>query len=205
MPQRTRLAVLLTLALLGATVAPAHAQVSTTRGWSLGFQLQGATLNVEGEGSDGGGGAGLRAGYGLNRIVTLFVAFDGASVEADNAPDDVSGKWTLGHVDVGARFHFANALRRWVPYLEAAVGARVVSLEDAIIDGENRADVSFNGSAFTVGGGLAVYLKQTLSLDVGVKFSSGEFTDIEVGAVSVSGLDIDAKSYRLGLGLTWWP
>jgi outer membrane autotransporter protein len=204
MPQRAHYAVLLTLALLGATVAPASAQVSTTRGWSLGFQLQGASLTIEGEDADAGGGAGLRAGYGLNRIVTLFVAFDGASVEADNAPDDVAGKWTLGHVDLGARFYFANALRRWIPYLEAAVGARVVSLKDALVEGD-RTDVNFSGSAVTVGGGLAVYLKQTFSLDAGVKFSTGEFTDIQVGAFSRSGLDIDAKSYRFGLGLTWWP
>ena len=54
----------------------------------------------------------------------------------------------MAHADLGARFHFASTLRRWVPYLQAAVSGR---------------------------------------------------------GVTVSGLEIDANSSRLSLGLSWWP
>ena len=119
--------------------------------------------------------------------------------------DELAGSWTMGHVDLGARFHFANSLRSWVPYLEAAIGGRVVSVSDAEVGEENAGTVDFNGAAFTVGGGIAIHVKQTLAVDVGVKFSSGEFTQIDVGAISVGGLDIDAQSARFNVGLSWWP
>jgi hypothetical protein len=190
--------VILIAALAAASAGAASAQVSTTRGWGLGFQLVGASLNVEGEGENGGGGVGLRAGYGLNRIVTLFVALDGLTIETDGAPEEVAGEWRMSHADVGARFHFANSLRRWVPFLEAAAGGRWVSLEDADVDGEPRVDA-------TLGGGLAVYLRQTLALEGDVRFTGGEITDIDLGAVSFEGLELDATTVRLGIGLTWWP
>ena len=185
-----------------AAVQPraAEAQVSTTRGWSFGAHLVGASLTVEDEDADGGGGLGLRAGYGFNRTVTAFLSVDGIAFDADNAPDEVQGDWTMAHVDLGARFHLANALRRWVPWLEAAVGARTVSL-----DSEEEEDVSFTGGSFTVGGGLDVYLRQTFALELGLRFTGGEFTDVEVGNVTVEGLDLDATSVRVGLGVTWWP
>ncbi len=184
--------------------APIAAQQSTTRGFNLGVQLQGAALAVEGNDPDAGGGLGLKFGYGVNRTITLFAALDGAQVTAENSPN-LTGEWTLGHFDLGARFHFANSLRRWVPYLEAAVGTRAVSVDKAEFNGNAVEKTSFNGGAFTLGGGLSVYLSQSVALDVGLKVSSGEFTKIDVGAVSVGGLDIDATSSRFGVGIVWWP
>ncbi len=179
------------------------AQVSTTRGLSLGGYLQGASLSVEGGDPAGGGGAGLRVGYGLNRTVTLFVRADHSEMDVEDA--SIVGQWALGHGEFGARFHFANALRRWVPYLEAAAGARTVSVTGAEVDGEPEGKVSFTGGAFSLGGGLGVHFNQTLALDLGLIWTGGEFTDIDVGNVSVRGFDIDAQSFRFNLGLTWWP
>jgi outer membrane autotransporter protein len=192
------------LCLMSGLWLPLAAQESTTRGLNLSFHIQATTLSVEGADSDGGGGAGIRVGYGFNRIVTAFFQLDGSSVDTKNAPD-LSGEWTVAHADLGVRFHFANSLRSWVPYLEAAVGARAVHANDAQVTPQIVEDVSFNGTSFSVGGGLAVYLKETLALDVGVLLSSGEFNEIAVGAVSVGNLDIDSKSSRFSVGLEWWP
>lgn len=190
--------------LLSGLCLPVAAQESTTRGLNLGFHLQAAALSVEGADSDGGGGAGIRVGYGFNRIVTGFLQIDGSSIETENAPQ-LSGEWAMAHVELGVRFHFANSLRSWVPYLEVAAGARAVSAKDAQVTSGTREDVTFNGGAFTFGGGLDVYVTETLALDVGLLFSSGEFNEIEVGAVSVGNLDIDATSSRFSVGLVWWP
>lgn len=196
--------VMFALALLGVAT-PTTAQMSTTRGWSLAVQAQAASLTVEDGDANTGGGGGIRAGYAINRRFTVFLAIDGASVDVVDARDEVLGQWTLAHVDLGVRFYFANALNRWVPFLEAALGGRRVGLEDGVIDEVPRTDVSLSGAAFTLGGGLDFYLNQTLALGGELKFSSGDFTDIEVGEILVGGFDIKAESVRFGLALTWWP
>lgn len=181
-------------------------QESTTRGLSLALYFQGASLEVEGGDPGNGGGGGLRVGYGINRTVTLFARADASSTDVEDA--DVEGQWKLAHVELGGRFHFANSLRSWVPWLEAAVGGRAVTVEDARVEGDlaqQEAEVSFNGTAFSLGGGLDVYLSEAWALDLGLAWTTGEFNEIEVGAVSVSGLDLDAKSFRLNFGVVWWP
>jgi hypothetical protein len=196
-------AIALLLAVLVGVPSGASGQVSTTRGLSLGVYFQGASLSVEGGDPGNGGGGGLRVGYGINRTVTLFIRADGSQTDVEDAT--IVGQWTLAHGELGARFHFANALRRWVPFLEVAAGARTVSVNDATVEGGSPADVSFSGGAFSLGGGLGVYFNQTVALDLGLIWTGGEFTDIDVGNVTVSGFDIDARSFRFNLGLTFWP
>lgn len=196
---------LLTLGLLGASgTAPLRAQQSTTRGLNLGFYLEAASLSVEGSEGESGGGAGFRVGYGLNRIFSLYFEADGVSVESQNA-ERFQGTWTLGHADLGTRIHFANSLRSWVPYLDVAVGGRWASVKDVEVNGQSGGDVSISGGSFSFGGGLSAYLKETLALDVGLKFSTGEFNEIRIGALSINNLDVDAKSARFRVGLVWWP
>ncbi len=200
--QRTPAALAFCTVLL--TPAVASAQLSTTRGWSLGAHLMGTSLTVEEGDANTGGGLGLRAGYGFNRIVTVFLQVDGSQIDIP-VGENIAGQWALAHADVGARFHFANSLRRWVPYLDASIGARSVSVEDAELEGEAAGKVSFNGSAFTVGTGVSIFFKPSLALDVSLKFSNGTFNEVDVGSVSVQDLDIDASSVRFGVGLMWWP
>ncbi len=197
---------LLTLS-IAATIAwagPLQGQESTTRGLTVGAHLSGASLTVEdGERNDAGGG-GLRVGYGVNRIITLFAQLDGAQFDVDPS-DGLGGEWTMGHADFGARFHFANSLRTWVPYLQAALSARAVEVTDPVVNGAEAADISFSGGAFSIGGGLMAYFTETFALDVQVVWSGGEFTEIDVGTITVGSLDIDATSSRLSIGIAWWP
>ena len=191
-------------ALVLATAPQSHlsAQKSTTRGFNLGAHFQGASYTIEAEDAQEAGGFGVRVGYGINRIVTLYLGVDGAQVELQDPT--VSGDWSLAHVDAGVRFHFANSLRRWVPYLDAALGARAVTVKNAVVNGDSSPNASLNGAAFSVGGGLYVFFNESLALDVGVKASSGEFNKIDIGALSLSNLDLDVKSTRFNLGVVWW-
>jgi hypothetical protein len=208
MSKLARLPVILSgSALLGFSllpVAPLAAQKSTTRGLNLGFHLQGASLKVEDADPAGGGGAGFRVGYGFNRIFTLYLEADGVTVEAGD-PAVFSGDWTLGHAEIGARFHFANSLRSWVPYLEAAVGSRAARVKDVKSGNQAWEDVNVTGGAFSVGGGIYAYITETLALEVGLKFSSGQFTKVDLGPLSIDDLDIDAQSTRFDVGIVWWP
>jgi len=192
------------LAFLALSAQDAAGQESTTRGLNLGLHLQGATLSVQDGDSDGGGGLGLRVGYGFNRIVTAYFEADGVAVDSEGS-DEIQGTWTLGHVDLGVRFHFANTLRSWVPYLDLAVGGRVASVKDVEINGEEVGDIDFNGGSFSFGGGIYAYLSQTFALDVGLKISGGEFTEVDVGSLTLGDLDIDATSTRFKVGVVWWP
>jgi len=192
------------LGLLAGSTTPLAGQKSTTRGLNLGFHLQAASLSVEGEAGDGGGGAGIRVGYGLNRIVTIYFESDGVSVDSENS-DEFQGTWTLGHADLGVRFHLANTLRSWVPYLDVAIGARAASVKDVEANGQSVGDVRIDGGTFSLGGGIYAYFSQTFALDVGLKFSGGEFTEIDLGEISLNDLDIDANSIRFKVGVVWWP
>jgi len=199
--KRLLLGLIAMLALPGHTIA---GQESTTRGWNLGVHLQAATLKVQDGDQDGGGGLGFRVGYGFNRIVTGYFEADGVSVDSEGS-DEIQGTWTLGHVDLGVRFHFANTLRSWVPYLDLALGGRVAKVTDVQVNGEDLGDISFNGGSFSFGGGIDVYFSQTFALDVGLKVSGGEFTEVDVGSLTVGDLDIDATSTRFKVGVVWWP
>lgn len=194
-----RVAPLLALMVMPAT---ASAQLSTTRGWSFGAHLQGTSLTVEQGDANAGSGLGVRAGYGFNRIVTGFVHVDGGRIDV---PDEIVGAWNLAHAEVGARFHFANSLRRWVPYVETSVGARAVTVDDAQVDGQPVDRLSFNGSAFTLGAGLSTFVSKTLAIDVSLKFTGGRFTEVDVGDFTARTLDVDASSTRFGIGVIWWP
>ena len=197
--------VLTVLAFTLLAASPAMAQESTTRGFLVGAHLGGASLSVEGSERSNGGGGGIEVGYGLNRNFTVFLQLDGASIDVRNQ-DDVEGTWAIGHVDLGTRFHFANSLRSWVPYLQAAFSARAVQVTglppESALGGD---EVEFPGGAFTFGGGVMLYVGQTFAFDLGLLFSGGEFTDIRVGQTTQGGLDVDASSSRFNLGVAWWP
>jgi hypothetical protein len=198
-------AALLTLALLGALVpsAPAAAQESTTRGFNVGAHLGGSSLQVEDGDRHNAGGGGVLVGYGFNRNFEIFLQMDGAEFDVEN--ESVDGKWTMGHADLGVRYHFANSLRSWVPYVEAALGGRGVSVEDALVQGNPETDVGFVGGAVTLGGGILFYFNETFAAHIQLVWSGGQFTEIKVDNVTVSGLEIDAQSSRLNLGVSWWP
>ena len=185
------------------TVSPALAQRSTTRGFTVGAHLQGASLTVEDDDPAGGGGAGVRLGYGFNRNVTGYIEADGITFDVDNP--DFGGEWTMGHLDLGVRYNFANSLRRWIPFLEAAIGGRTVRLEDATVDGDSVGSLNFSGGALSIGGGIGFFMSEKLAIETLVKFSGGTFEQIDVGNVSVNDLDIEASSFRFKLGLAWWP
>lgn len=201
---RRILALTFSLSLLGAVVTQAvAAQESTTRGFNLGIHASGASLDVDDERSNAGGG-GIWIGYGLNRSFELFLQIDGAEFDVQDA--SVEGTWTMGHGDLGVRYHFANSLRSFVPYLQAAVTGRIVSVEDGVLNSVAQSEtISLRGGGLTLGGGIVFYFNETLGLDLQLLWTGGTFTEIDVGDVTVSNLDLEAQSTRFNIGLSWWP
>jgi hypothetical protein len=196
-------AVLLAALAASTAVSSAVAQRSTTRGFTVAGYLQGASLSVDDGDPDGGGGLGLRAGYGFNRRFTGYVETD--AIVFDVANPEFGGYWSMVHADLGLRFNFANSLRRWVPFLETAVGVRGVKVDDARVNGQSIGEVDFSGGALSLGGGISYFPIEKLAIETVVKFTGGKFEKIDVGNVSINNLDIDANSFRVKLGVAWWP
>jgi opacity protein-like surface antigen len=197
---------LLSVAVVGALVAgaPLEAQESTTRGFNVGLHLSGQSLTPEDGDRQNAGGAGLIVGYGFNRTVELFLQLDGGEFDVDNAA--VEGDWTMGHADLGVRFHFANSLRSWVPYLQAALSGRAVKVTNGVINTQTQTeDITLSGGAFTLGGGILFYFSEAWALDLQLAWSGGRFTDITVGDLTYTGADFDAQTARFNLGASWWP
>ena len=72
------------------SVVDARAQQSTTRGWVFGFDLGGAAVSFQNEPSDRGPLVGARLGYGVNRIVTLYMdAYEGDVLRFLSKKNDV--------------------------------------------------------------------------------------------------------------------
>ena len=207
-PMRHAKLALLPLAALALFVAAESAatQESTTRGFTIGLHGTGASLDPQGAGNDreSAGGGGMFLGYGVNRRITLFIQGDGAKFD-NLTTDNVAGEWTMGHFDFGVRFNFANSLRKWIPFLQGALGYRAVSVDNPIVDSVARTELSITGAGLTLGGGVDFYLSESWALDLQLLWTGGEFNTIRVDNVSVSGLDFDATSSRLNLGVSWWP
>jgi hypothetical protein len=196
-------AVVLAAVTAGMTALPGVSQQSTTRGFTVGAHIQGASLSVDGGDPDDGGGFGVRAGYGFNRRFTGYLEVDGVVFDVPNP--DYGGYWGLAHVDLGVRFNFANSLRRWVPFLEGAFGAQALDVDRATVDGEVVDDLHISGGSASLGGGVSFFATETLAIEVLLKLSGGSFDKIRVGSVTRSGLDVEATSSRLKIGIAWWP
>jgi hypothetical protein len=189
---------------VGVHARSAQAQSSTTRGFNLGIHFTGSSLVVEDGDRNNAGGGGLWFGYGLNPTVELFVQLDGTKFDVQDAA--VTGDWTMGHADLGVRFHFANPSRSWVPYLQAAATGRVVEVRNGFVNDVAQADnVSLVGGGLTLGGGIVFYFNESLGADLQLVWTGGTFTSIEAGSISFNDLDLDAQSTRLNIGLSWWP
>lgn len=199
---------LLSVLLVLSSVVDASAQRSTTEGWVFGFDLGGAAVSFESKPRDGAGLVGARIGYGLNKVVTVYL--DAYETDVDVREFEPFDKVTFGHVDLGLRLHLANRQRRWIPYADVAVTSWPLS--DVLKNGE-RTTTNFTGRPpYSLGGGLAIYLSESLALDVNVKAGKGGFRDVEIGNLSAAEsepshefIDITAESARFTVGVSWWP
>jgi hypothetical protein len=183
--------------------APLQAQESTTRGFNLGLHLSGQSITPEDGDRSNAGGAGLFIGYGFNRSLQVFLQFDGGEFDVENSA--VEGDWSMGHGDLGLRYHFANSLRSWVPYVQGALTGRAVSVTNGVLNNVTQSeDITLSGGALTLGGGILFYFSETLAADLQLAWSGGTFTDVRVGSVTYNNAEVQAQSTRFNVGVSWW-
>ncbi len=72
-----------------------------------------------------GPGIGAQIGYAFSPRFLVYAGADLGRLGA--APEDGSGHWGLGILEVGGRMSFPTAKSRVVPYVTAAVGTRAIA------------------------------------------------------------------------------
>jgi len=191
-----------------ATAAAAQrseAPRSNTEKLMLSLALSGTSLyseNLQDE-SHNGGGFSAQLGWGFNRLFTLLV--DGSGSVMDQDKDD---RFVLVHFDVLGRFNFAGPRRAWVPFVEGGFSGRVAGQDNIVVNGiggPQEVDLEISGGGLTFGGGVQYYVVPALALGANVRWTVGEFKTVKFNNVSVDGVEIDATTTRINLGLTWRP
>jgi hypothetical protein len=177
----------------------AHAQ-STTRGWILGGQLFGASLDAENSSTDGGGGLGISVGYGFRNRLSLLLSLNGAGM---NAGDELASDYVMGIADFGARYTFRHDSNHWRPFVTAAISGFSAVWDNVDFADLGRVDVEVSGPALTLGGGIQYFTSPRWAFEGAALFSGGTFDQIMVENVTVDlgGDDtIDFTAFRLQLG-----
>ncbi|MGH7696305.1 MAG: outer membrane beta-barrel protein [Gemmatimonadaceae bacterium] len=172
---------------------------SGAKGFFLGLSLHGSSLTADDLDSDtqNGGGLQLQLGWGFTPKLAIFLDGSAASMDSDGE------SWILSHGDLGLRYHFASPGKSFVPFVEGAFTGWVGSQDDVDF-GTGTGDLEISGAGFTLGGGFLYFFNSRVALNAGVKWTKGEFDKVTFENVSVEGLDIDATSARLNLGITWF-
>jgi hypothetical protein len=161
-----------------------------------GFSIEGPDIAGAVETSLGPG-IGAQVGYAFSPRYMVFANIDLARL---GAGDGLSGHWGLGIIEVGGRMSFPTANGRLMPYVAAAVGGRGLGAEV-----DNTGDVTFDGLAFSGGGGLTYALSRSLALDGGVMLSIGKFGNYDSPFLE-GDLSVDnTMTTRIRFGLDWRP
>ena len=143
------------------------------------------------------GGLTLRAGWGISRLATLYLGFQGARIDGETN-GIVNEEYDWGGFELGSRFNFRSG-KPFVPYVDVALRAVAAIQEDI--------DLEFQGGGITIGGGVAYFLSPHISLDAGLRFGFGGFDEVRFGPISVE-VDPDTFGYgerRFSIGMTFYP
>ena len=194
--------ILMLALLLCVPVASAQAP---TEGFFVGPRVLSAGVATDGsDNADGGGGLGLRIGYGVTKTVTVFAALEGASIEpGDDGVFQNREPYALGSFDLGAQFNLLPS-SPVNPFLRVALNGTSARYNVEGLSTED--DPEVRGGGLTLGGGTDIRLSRTLALELALDVAGGTIQELEVGNITIAGNGEDTyATARLGLGLVWRP
>ena len=185
--------------------APVAAQsvatpLSSHKGFFLGAHLNSSSVSSDDlfEDSENGGGAGIPLGWGFTPRLSIF----GEATVAKLSDDE--GDAGFSHVDIGVRYAWTGA-RKWVPMVEAALTGRAIGSDDVEVSPGVTGDLMISGAGFTLGGGVQYFVSPKFALGAQLKWTGGKFDKYEFDGDEVDGVEADATSTRVNIGVTWYP
>lgn len=184
-----------------ATAASAGAQVTPdVRGLHLGAALNATSIKLDetafsDDDRNSGLGLSVQAGYNFTRNLGLLLSVAGASVDTDDTQD-----YGVAHIDLLGRASFPGR-SALVPYLELGISAVAASYEPDLED-----EVELGGGGVTFGAGLNYLFTRRAALDLGFRFTTGEFGDAKIANRDVdTGDGVGFNTTRLNLGIAFYP
>lgn len=187
--------------LSAAVAAPASAQrVADVRGLHLGAALNATSIKLDetafsDDDRDSGLGANLYAGYNFTNHLGLLLSVTAAKLGTDDTED-----YTVAHLDLLGRASFPGQ-SALVPYLELGASGVGVGYTP---DGED--EVELEGIGFTLGAGLNYFFMQRAALDLGLRYTFGEFGSAQIRDRDIeTGDGVGFNTTRLNLGIAFYP
>lgn len=182
------------------------AQKSNTRGLMANVHLNGVGITRPKDGTtkrkaESGGGAGARLGWGFSPNFTIYAGLDVATL--DFKDPGATGDFVLAHFDLIVIYHFANANRKFIPYIEIGGTGRAIGA--TIEDPTGNMDFVQGGSGWTAGGGFNYYFTRAAALNLGLQLSGGKFEDAEIDKTTIADTGGEVGSSRLNIGMTFYP
>ena len=188
---------------------PKRAQAPTLRrahtsGLMLGLAFDASSIRSDDLATSTESGPGLAAllGWGFTKNFAFVVDASGARISSLN------GDYNLAHVDVGGRWHFVNR-SAFVPFVEVGYAGRALMKNDALLNTgpgtTYTGKLAVLGGGASFGGGFEYFPSRSWALGGGFKWTTGQFSRVQVGGVTVDGFAIDATSARFNMGFTWYP
>jgi opacity protein-like surface antigen len=192
---------LLAVALASMTFAgAANAQgIPDIRGFHLGAAVNATSIKLDetafsDDQRENGYGANIYAGYNFTKNLGLLLSLTAANINDSDTED-----FSVAHIDLAGRASFPGR-SALVPYLEvgvAAVGAEYT------VQGE---EVELEGTGISLGGGLNYFFTRRVALDLGFRFTAGEFGTAKIANREVeTGDGVGFNTTRLNLGLAFYP
>jgi hypothetical protein len=169
---------------------------SNTNAFSLGIYLNGTALSAEDvDGTDTGGGLGVRLAYGFTPAIEAFADLSAAAMTDD---DDDYG---LGFFDIGIRYNFAHQAAALRPFVDLAYTGRAASFDFGGIT------IDMRGTAISLGGGLRYFFSPNFAFESALRLSRGEFSEARVDNGSwtdLGGESFSSTTTRINLGIAYF-
>ena len=187
-----------------AAIAPIAGAQSASTGSKLTLDLRAGMAsgmiddNDTGLKTKGGADYGVSLGYDVTPAIRL-----GLGLGLSKQPLDVTGVTGdvgVSQFDLGARYSFVSAQRRWTPFLSAAVSPRALSFEE---DGGSKYEAS--GTGFSVGAGMDYAFSPKIAFQGTLGYVTGKFGDWKVDGDKVDAPKIDANGMHVNFGVSFRP
>lgn len=182
---------------------------SSTKGFSLNLSLAYGSWNSQStflgdldEIEPAGIGYSLKAAYGINQGLEVFLSYDRMSFDQEFDWDD----YQLTAIDLGARYNFGATLRWFRPFVEGAISFNNLLIDPITFDGSTLFELKSSGAGITVGGGFHIFIIPNLSFNADGRFGFGNFSSTSLSGTDVGDLGetLDLTTLRLHFGLTYF-
>lgn len=147
-------------------------------------------------------GFGAKVAYGIDQNIEVFLAIRQIGFKQEFDWD----AYKVNNVDIGGRYNFGATLRRFRPFLEAALSFHSLVIDPITFDGSTVFKLESSGAGLTLGGGCHFFILPNLSANANGKLTFGNFTSTSLSGTEIDNIEesLDFAMTTIQLGLTYF-